>query len=50
MKMIAILTYPDGFTKQIELSGNMRLCTLEKIQDVYKNLNLQLDIIGYIWG
>ena len=50
MKMIAILTYPDGFTKQIELNGNMRLCTLEKIQDVYKNLKLRLDIIGFIWG
>lgn len=48
MKMRVMLTYADGFKREIVVEGSMRLSTLEKIQDTYKHMRIQFDVIEYI--
>lgn len=47
--MKAKLTYKDGFIKYIDINGNIRLSTLDKICDVYRNLDIQIDIVEFSW-
>lgn len=49
MIMKAKLTYSNGFVKYIDIIGTMRLSTLDKICDVYKNLDIQIDIVEFSW-
>ena len=45
-KLIYKLTYPDGFTRLTEVRANIPVDTLKKVQDAWKNLNIQADLVN----
>lgn len=45
-KLIYKLTYPDGFTILTEVRANIPVDTLVKVQDAWKNMNIQADLVN----
>ena len=44
-KFIFRLTYPDGFTRETEVRANIPVDALAKVQDAWKNMNIQADLV-----
>lgn len=45
-KLIYKLTYPDGFSRLTEVKADIPVDTLVKVQDAWKNMNIQADLVN----
>jgi len=47
--MKAKLVYQSGLEKNLDIAGDIRLSTLDKLVEVYKHNDITVNVVDFIW-